>query len=99
MLNSPGANIMHINLSGHETEMLGRQAAAAGFASTDEYVAQFVHTLAQQPEHVLAPLDDEELAASMAMIDQGMADIRSGQGLDVEEARRQSLSHLGINGR
>jgi hypothetical protein len=89
---------MHINLSGHETELLSQRAAAAGFASADEYVAQFVHTLAQQPD-VLAPLDDEELAASLAMIDQGMAEIRSGQGLTVDEARRQSLSLLGINGR
>jgi hypothetical protein len=89
---------MHINLSGHETELLGRQAAAAGFASADEYVAQFVHTLARQPD-VLVPLDNDELAASLAMIDQGMAEIRSGQGLSVDEARRQSLSPLGINGR
>ena len=90
---------MHINLSGHETELLGQQAAAAGFASADEYVAHFVHTLARQPECVLAPLDDEELAASLAMVDQGLAEIRSGQGLSVEQMQRQSLAHLSVSGR
>jgi hypothetical protein len=88
---------MYINLTGHETEILGQQAAAAGFASADEYVADFVHTLAQSPEHVLAPLDDQELAASLAMIDQGMAEIRTSQGLTIEEARRASLASLGMN--
>jgi hypothetical protein len=88
---------MHIDLTGHETEILGRQAAAAGFASADEYVTHFVHTLAQSPEHVLAPLDDQELAASLAMIDQGMVEICAGKGLTVEEARRESLAILGMN--
>jgi hypothetical protein len=88
---------MHINLTGHETEILGRQAAAAGFATADEYVTHFVHTLAQSPEHVLAPLSDEELAASLAMIDQGMTEILAGSGLTVEGARQLSLSQLGDN--
>lgn len=88
---------MHINLTGHETENLGRQAAAAGFASADEYVTHFVHTLAQSPVHVLAPLDDQELATSLAMIDQGLAEIRANQGLTIEEAQRASLTILGMN--
>jgi hypothetical protein len=89
---------MQIDLTGHEAELLGNQAAAAGFASADEYVAQFVHTLAQRPEHRVALLDDAELVASLNIIDQGMAEIRAGQGLTVEEGRRQSLAHLGANG-
>jgi hypothetical protein len=88
---------MHIDLSGQETEILGRQAAAAGFANANEYVAQFVHTLAQNPDPLLASLSNDELATSLSMIDQGVAEIRAGKGLSVEEARRASLAHLDVN--
>jgi hypothetical protein len=88
---------MQIDLTGHETEILGRQAAAAGFANANEYVAQFVHTLAQNPEPLLASLSDDEMASSLAMIDQGVAEIRAGQGLTIEEARKVSLAPLDVN--
>lgn len=88
---------MHINLTGQETEILGQQAFAAGFANADEYVAQFVHTLAQNPEPLLASLDGAELAASLAMIDQGVEEIRAGKCLSIEEARRVSLAQLDVN--
>ena len=87
---------MQIDLSSFTTEKLAGHAAAAGFASVEQYVTQFVHTLAERPQidDVFAPLSETELQASLAMIDQGMEQIRAGVGLSVEEARRQTLASL-----
>jgi hypothetical protein len=88
---------MQIDIPTVEAKKLELHAAAAGFDSVEKYVTEFVLTLAEQPnaaEH-FAPLADDELAASLAMIDRGMAQIRSGQGLSVAEARRHTLEQLG----
>jgi hypothetical protein len=89
---------MQIDISSHETEKLSRHASAAGFADVVEYVTQFVHTLAERPavDDLFAPLRDDELAASLAMIDRGMVQIQAGEGLSVDEARRRALSTLGL---
>lgn len=89
---------MQLNIPPHEFEQLARHAAAAGFASVETYVTQFVIQLAQRPEadKLLAPLTDAELAASLATIDRSMAEIDAGQGLALHEARRQSLEKLGF---
>lgn len=89
---------MHIDLSSYETENLTRHAAAAGFASVEQFVTQFVHTLAERPnvDELFAPLGDKELAASLAMIDRGMEQIQAGEGLGIDEARQRTLAHLGL---
>jgi hypothetical protein len=88
---------MQIDLSNDTTEKLAGQATAAGFSSVEQYVTEFVHVLAERPsvDEVFAPLIDKELAASLAMIHRGIEQIRSGEGLNVEEARRRSLASLG----
>ncbi len=80
-----------------ETKKLELHATAAGFDSVEKYVAEFVLTLAKQPNAAeqFAPIADNELAASLAMIDRGMSQIRSGQGLNIAEARRHTLEQLG----
>lgn len=88
---------MQIDIPIAEAKKLELHAAAAGFDSVEKYVTEFVLTLAEQPnaaEH-FAPLADDELGASLAMIDRGMAQIHSGQGLSVAEARRRTLEQLG----
>ena len=88
---------MHLNIPHHEAEKLARHATAAGFASVENYVTEFVLTLAERPrvDEIFAPLTDDELAGSLAMIDRGMAEIDGGKGLSVEEARRRTRGHVG----
>ncbi|MDZ4659128.1 MAG: hypothetical protein SH868_16265 [Bythopirellula sp.] len=91
---------MHIDLSSYETENLTRHAAAAGFASVEQFVTQLVHTLAERPnvDDLFTPLDDKELAQSLAMIDRGMKQIQAGEGLGIDEARQCTLARLGLGG-
>ena len=88
---------MQLNIPSHETEKLAQHAAAAGFGSVEKYVTQFVLTLAERPRagEVFAPLTDDELAESLAMIDRGTAEIDAGKGMNVDEARRHSRQNLG----
>jgi len=88
---------MQIDIPTTEAKKLESHAAAAGYDNVEKYVTEFVLALAGQPnaaEH-FALLTDDELSASLAMLDRGMEQIRSGQGLSVEDARRHSLQQLG----
>jgi hypothetical protein len=87
---------MQLNIPPPESEKLARQASAAGFANVEQYVTQFVLTLADRSDQnqVLPPAPDDDLAASLAMIDQGMAEIDAGKGLSVDEARRSAHDNL-----
>jgi len=88
---------MHLNIPPHKTEELTRHATAAGFASVEKYVTQFVLTLAERPceDKVFAPLADDEMTVSLAMIDRGMAEIDAGNGMSLEEARRRTRADIG----
>ena len=88
---------MHIQIPQDEADKLARHAAAAGFDSVEKYVADFVLNLANHPtaDELFGPLSDNELAASLAMIDQGMQQINDGEGLTVDEARRRTLENIG----
>ena len=88
---------MQLNIPPHETEKLTQHATAAGFASVETYVTQFVLTLAEHPDvnDVFAPLSGDELAASLAMIDRGMGEIDAGKALSIEEARRRTHENVG----
>ena len=46
----------------------------------------------QKKRKAIELLIDKELAESLAMIDRGIEQIRSGEGLSVEEARRRTLA-------
>lgn len=88
---------MQIDIPTTEAKKLERHAAAAGFDSVEKYVTEFVMTLADRPEagELFAPVTDDELAASLAMIDRGMEQIRAGEGLSVEAARFRTLEQIG----
>lgn len=90
---------MQLNIPPHEIEKLTQHATAAGFGNVESYVTQFVLALAERPsvEEAFSPLTDAELAASLAMIDQGLAEIKAGKGLSVEEARRLSHEDIGAD--
>jgi hypothetical protein len=92
-----GQTAMQIDIPVSEAQKLARHAAAAGYESVEKYVTDFVLTLAERPNEteLFAPMTDEEMAASLAMIDRGMEQIRAEEGLSVEAARRHSLEQLG----
>ncbi len=87
---------MQLNIPPHETEKLAQHATAAGFGSVEKYVTQFVLTLAERPraDEVFAPLTDDELAVSLAMIDRGTAEIDAGKGMNIDEARRRTRENI-----
>lgn len=88
---------MQLNIPPHQTEKLTQHAAAAGFASVEKYVTQFVLTLAERPRvgEVFAPLSDDAMAASLALIDRGMTEIDADKGMSIEEARRRTRANIG----
>ena len=88
---------MQLKIPSHEIEKLTQHATAAGFGSVESYVTQFVLALAERPntKEVFAPLKDDELAASLAMIDRGIAEIGAGQGMSLDEARRRTRENIG----
>ena len=87
---------MQLDIPPSESAKLACQASAAGFPNVEQYVTQFVLTLADRSDQdqVLPPLADDELAASLAMVDQGLAEIDAGKGLSVDEARRRAHDNL-----
>ena len=91
---------MQLNIPPHEVEKLTQHATAADFSSVETYVTQFVLTLAdrQRGDEVFLPLTDEELAASLAMIDRGVAEVEAGHGMSIEEAHRRTIKNLGAGG-
>jgi len=80
---------VQINLPNDFEVLVLKKSAAAGFG---ENVAAYVAHLIAADE--FAPLADEELQASLAMIDAGMEEIASGGGLTVDQARQHSLEQL-----
>ena len=92
---------MQINIPSSEAEKLTRHATAAGFDNVEMYVTEFVRTLAERPaaNDLFAPLTDDELAVSLAMIDRGMSEIDAGQGMSVDEARLKTLEQFRADNR
>lgn len=87
---------MHIEIPAPQAERLQRHAIAAGYESVESYVTEFVLNLAENPTaaELFAPLTEDELAASLAMIEKGMQQIDAGEGLTVDEARQRSLDRF-----
>lgn len=87
---------MQIDIPPDEAEKLARYAMAAGFDSVERYVTEFVLTLAESSsvEELFPTLTDDEMAASLAMVDLGREQINRGEGISVDEARQRSLDKL-----
>ena len=84
---------MQIDISPSDIARLTRHAQAAGFADVESYVRHFVAALAEtdDADKLLPPLSEDELANSLAMLDQGMEELAAGSGQSLEESRR--LAH------
>jgi hypothetical protein len=95
---SKGNIAMQIDIPAAEAEKLERQAAAAGFDSAEKYVTEFVLTLAERPDalELFAPMTDDELAASLAMIDRGMEDARAGRTRPAKAALQEIADEFGL---
>jgi len=83
---------VQINLSNDSEVLVLKKAEAAGFG--EDVAAYVAHLIAADG---FAPLADEELQASLAMIDAGMEEIAAGGGLTVDQARQHSLEQLKRN--
>jgi hypothetical protein len=93
-----GNTAMHIDIPITEAKKLERHATAAGFDSVEKYVTEFVLTLAERPDalELFAPMIDDELAASLAMIDRGMEEIKAGRTTTAKEALQGMADEFGL---
>ena len=89
---------MQIDIPPAATIKLERHAAAAGFESAEKYVTEFVLTLAERTDalELFAPMTDDELSASLAMIDRGMEDARAGRTVPAKVALQDIADEFGL---
>ena len=86
---------MQINIPSGDHERLTQLALAAGYQDVEGYVTEHVLAIARQPAaEEFAPLSPADLAASLAMCDQGMAEMEAGASLSLEEARGRTFARL-----
>ena len=89
---------MQIDLPSSEQNRLAALAAEAGYESVERFATEHLLALAHNPKEAeFAPLTDEELKVSLAMCDESMAQIDRGEGLTVEEARKETINQLRSN--
>ncbi len=86
---------MTIHLPEARLSQLSVLASNAGYESVEEFVSDHLVALAEQQNPAdLEPMSEEEMQASLEMIDRGMEDIAAGRYYTLEEARRRSLAKL-----
>ena len=88
---------MNINIPPGEQAKLSQLAVEAGYDDVEVFVTEYVLSLAYNARNELPPLREEQLQASLAMCDQGMAEFAGGGGRDAREVmleigRRHGLS-------
>ena len=82
---------MEINIPPAEHALLAQQATAAGYDDVARYAADVLVAQAQgQAAAELPLLADGDLQHSLSNCDQSMAEFAAGEGLSVDEARRQT---------
>ncbi len=89
---------MQIDLPTADQVTLAALATEAGYDSVEHYVTEYLVEFAQH--HAVAnlpPLSEQEIRASLAMCDQGMAEARAGKGKDFQEALGRIASKHGLN--
>jgi hypothetical protein len=61
-------------------------------------VTEFVLTLAERPDalELFAPMTDDELAASLGMIDRGMEDVKGGRTRPAKAALQDIADEFGL---
>lgn len=86
---------IEINLAQDTEDRLRLLAAEHGFATTEAFVAKYLEVLAEQSNaSQSAPMTSAELTTSLERIDESMAQIDSGEGLTIDQAREALLRPL-----
>lgn len=86
---------MVVNISSEIEQRLRGHAEAAGYEDWEKFVADHLSALASRPvPSELQPMSDEDLKASVAMIEESMQQIERGEGMTVAEARDRTLAKL-----
>jgi hypothetical protein len=89
---------MQIEITQAEQQRLIRLASAAGYEDVEQFVADHVSVLSQQPTPEELPLlSPGELEESLAMCDRGMAEIDAGGGREAREALLEIGRKRGFN--
>lgn len=89
---------MQIEMPQNEQNRLATLAAEAGYESVERYATDHLLALAHNPVGAdFAPLNEEELQASLAMCDESMAQIERGEGMSTQEARQRTITELSRN--
>lgn len=78
-----------------EGSRLQKMAARCGYDNVAQFVSEYVSQLTQlDNDEDLPRMTEEEMAASVEMIEQSMKDIDEGRYYTLEEAKRVSLDRL-----
>ena len=78
---------MKVDLPTDAETRLAEHAKAAGYDDVERYAAEHLLAIAQQPMLCeLGPLTGQARAESLAMIEEGEADLAAGRTRDVREA-------------
>ena len=86
---------MQIDIPFTEEKRLIEQAAAQGYASVEAYASELLVQVAQSgARSAFAPLTDEEMEASLAMIERSLAEFEAGKGLTLDQARERTLRRM-----
>jgi hypothetical protein len=85
---------MQINIPSDAESLVRDKAAAAGFPSVDQYVLSLI--LREEDEASDEPLTPEDLAASLAMLDRGIEDVKAGRTQPAKEALEEIAKEFGL---
>jgi hypothetical protein len=91
---------MVIDIPQDAVETLSVRAHRAGFDSVESYVAAHVVEFASNDscdDEEFARLSESELRASVAMLDQSMADLAAGKDEDFRKVLAEIVDEFGLN--
>jgi hypothetical protein len=88
---------MEINISQPDQDLLAKHAAAAGYDNVEQYAAKQLIALAHYGNLEFAPLNEDELNASLQMIKRGEEDIAAGRTQPMREALEEIAEQNGLN--
>ncbi|MAT72050.1 MAG: hypothetical protein CMJ58_21300 [Planctomycetaceae bacterium] len=89
---------MQINLATADQLALAALAKAAGFEDVEGYASAYLSELVScHVQADAAGVAGEELQASLAMCDQGLAELNAGKGKDLRQAVRDIAQQHGLD--
>jgi ribonuclease HII len=90
---------MVVEIPQDAVKTLSAQAREAGFDSVESYAAAWlveISSRSDQDELGIEKLSELELQASLAMLDQSMAELAAGEGEDFEQFIDELADELGL---